>query len=204
MEGNYATSATPHLDSASDCLAIMEGFPTTSEVPFSSDTPSLDGEEANYDAEVTVNGPIKALVPTPTATDVSLAVFAREFLSNLAQVYDVDLPVVTAELLIDSPNSQSKDHAAYVGMLGDMGSSFQAPIQQVLSAMDGISQAAAEAIGNNVVPPSMNDTSMEDLNASSFPPAFALASESPIINLDESDVIPSLEIQATAKAKAPG
>ncbi|KAL4184789.1 hypothetical protein AMTRI_Chr10g227270 [Amborella trichopoda] len=67
--------------------------------------------------------------------------------------------------------------------------------------MDGISQAAAEAIGNNVVPPSMNDTSMEDLNASSFPPAFALASESPIINLDESDVIPSLEIQATAKAK---
>ncbi|KAL4183146.1 hypothetical protein AMTRI_Chr11g153780 [Amborella trichopoda] len=62
-------------------------------------------------------------------------------------------------------------------------------------------QAAVKAMTNNVVPPSMVDTSMEDLNASSFPPAPALASESPIINLDESDVIPSLESQATVKAE---
>ncbi|KAL4184754.1 hypothetical protein AMTRI_Chr10g2680 [Amborella trichopoda] len=67
--------------------------------------------------------------------------------------------------------------------------------------MHAFAQAAAKAIANNVVHPSMTNTSKEDMNASSFPPAPALASESPIIGLDESDVIPSLETQATAKAK---
>ncbi|KAL4189287.1 hypothetical protein AMTRI_Chr08g206240 [Amborella trichopoda] len=67
--------------------------------------------------------------------------------------------------------------------------------------MDAIAQEAAEAMTNKLVPASMADTSMKDLNASSFPPASALASESPIIDLDEYDVIPSLKTQATAKSK---
>ncbi|KAL4187694.1 hypothetical protein AMTRI_Chr09g20330 [Amborella trichopoda] len=56
-------------------------------------------------------------------------------------------------------------------------------------------------MANNVVPPSMADASMEDLNASSFRPAPTLASESPIISLNESNIIPSLKSQATAQAK---
>ncbi|KAL4179885.1 hypothetical protein AMTRI_Chr13g89450 [Amborella trichopoda] len=57
--------------------------------------------------------------------------------------------------------------------------------------MDVIAQAA---IANNVVSPSMADTSMEDWNASSFPPVLALtlASMSPIIGLDESDLKTSI------------
>ncbi|ERN17752.1 hypothetical protein AMTR_s00047p00087590 [Amborella trichopoda] len=138
MEGNYASGAAPHLDSAHDCLAIMKGFPTTGEVPFLDGAPSLDDEEANFDVEVAVNGPIMALVLVPIATDVPLVVFTLEFLDNLAQVYDVDHPVV-------------------------------------LSAMHAFAQAAAKAIANNVVHPSMTNTSKEDMNASSFPPAPALA-----------------------------
>ncbi|ERN18043.1 hypothetical protein AMTR_s00046p00194450 [Amborella trichopoda] len=195
MEGNYASDAIPPLDSARDCPAILEG-----EYPSLDGAPSLDGEEANSDVEVAVNGPIITLVPPPPAMVVLLAVVAPEFLDNLAQVYDVNLPVVTAEPLIEPRNFQSENHVMYLGMLGDMGASFQAPIQQVLSVMDVIAQAA---IANNVVSPSMADTSMEDWNASSFPPVLALtlASMSPIIGLDVSDVIPSLETQATAKAK---
>ncbi|ERN19325.1 hypothetical protein AMTR_s00069p00078290 [Amborella trichopoda] len=82
-----------------------------------------------------------------------------------------------------------------------MGASFHAPILQVLNAMDAIAQAVAEAMANDVVPLSMVDTSMEDLNASSFPHAIAIASESPIINFDEYCIILFLETQTTAKAK---
>ncbi|ERN04944.1 hypothetical protein AMTR_s00080p00131430 [Amborella trichopoda] len=60
------------------------------------------------------------------------------------------------------------------------------------STMDAIAQEAAEAMTNKLVPASMADTSMKDLNASSFPPASALASESPIIDLDEYDTCSSM------------
>ncbi|ERN16322.1 hypothetical protein AMTR_s00182p00018840 [Amborella trichopoda] len=52
---NYAFGATPHLDSARDCLAIIEG-----EDPSLDGAPSLDGEKANSEAEVAVNGTIMA------------------------------------------------------------------------------------------------------------------------------------------------